>query len=132
MAATDNPIRSVTPYPSGTPVTNLIAPTDYDFILRDISAAQGSGRTEDYVMQKKRVGQSDELPLVWAKVTFAEAAAILSAFDSEYVSLEYLNGKSGTWLTKVFYITDRICKKSKLPGFWESVTINAIQRDITT
>lgn len=132
MASTDNPIRTVTPFPAGSPVTTLIAPTEYECVLRDISAAQGSGRTEDYVMQKKRVGQSYELSMVWEKVTYAEAAAILSAFNPEYVTIEYLNSKAGTWVSDLFYITDRVSKKSKYPGIWDTVTIGAIQRDIDT
>lgn len=127
----DNPIQSVTPYPSGVAVTNLVAPSVFDYELYDVSAA-GATRTEDYVMQKKRAGQSRGLPVEWENISYAQAAAVLQAFNSEYVTVNHLDGLLGAWKNTVFYVTDRKCSKAKIPGIWKSVTFSLIERAITT
>jgi|GEM_PF-5512880 len=57
-------------------------------------------------MLKKRIAKLDRLDLEWSYITRSEAATVLQAFDSEYILVEYLDAKSGTWVTKHFYTGD--------------------------
>ena len=122
-------IVSVTPYPTGTTVSNLIKPDIYVYHLRDLSA-EGAGRTEDYVTDKKRVGQVVELELGWTHVSIANASAILTAYNSEYVTVVYLDAKAGTNLTKVFQVTDRAAP-ALADGFWDKVGFTIVERGIS-
>lgn len=107
------PIRKVTPAnaqgtATGTAVTTLPPLAKADWSKQDLSAA-GAGRLESGRMVKKRVAKSDRIDLEWSYITRAEAAAVLQAFDSEYVLVEYLDAKSGTWVEKHFYTGDMSC-----------------------
>lgn len=126
------PIRSVTPANAkgqaiGPPVTNLPPLSKSDWSKQDLSASD-AGRLESGRMLKKRVGKVDRLDLEWKYITRAKTAAVLKAFDSEYVLVEYLDAKAGQWVTKHFYTGDM-----KAAGWiphrdsWESVTLPIIR-----
>ena len=107
------PISKVTPADArgnatGTAITNLPPLARADWSKQDLSAA-GAGRLESGRMVKKRVAKSDRMDLEWSYITRAEAAVVLQAFDSEYVLVEYLDAKSGAWVTKHFYTGDMSC-----------------------
>ena len=134
MGAFD-PIKSVTPIDFdgnviGTAVTGMPQPSEYPWKLADISGPN-AGRSMAYVMNKQRKGQAMNVPLKWAMLTFAEAAAVLNAFNPEYVRIEYLDAKAGGWIVRDFYVGDRetTLKSSDPPGYWENLTIPIIQRD---
>lgn len=122
-------IISVTPYPSGTTVSNLPAETAFKLHLRDISAV-GAGRNQAYKMNKKRVGRETDAELEYTNLTNAQAAIILNAFDPEYVTIVYRDPKANANISKVFYITDRDIDAGQLATHWKTVTFGFIQQSI--
>lgn len=121
MANEYNPIRAV----DGVAIK---CPSSYQWKLQDISQSD-AGRTEDTVMDKKRIGQCVKLELQWRNITTAEAADILKRFNPEYVTVTYLDAMQGQYLTKEFYVGDRSaplynCQK----GIWSNISFNIIER----
>lgn len=96
----ENPIRSV----NG--VTTLPAPSKYLWYLEDVSQ-DGAGRTENVVMDKKRIGQVPAVELGWSGLTVAQASTVLKAFNPEYVTVAYLDLQEGDVKTAVFYVGNR-------------------------
>ena len=132
MSEVSVPIKSVTPAnangePIGPPVTNLPPLTKCDWAKQDLSAPD-AGRVESGRMLKKRVGKVDRLDLEWKYITRAKAAVVFKAFDPEYVLVEYLDAKSGQWVTKHFYTGD-MAATGWIPHLdsWESVTLPIIR-----
>jgi len=124
-----NPILSVTPSTGGSAVTDLPAPSKYKYGLFDLSGSS-AGRTEDGAMQKKRKGQSITIELEWRAVSLADGAAILQAYNPEYVVVEYLDAKAGGYLTKTFYVGDRNAPLfDGLSDVWDSISFTIIQQD---
>ena len=123
MATTDpyNPIKSV----DGATVRS---PSSYQWKLDDVSAAD-SGRTEDVTMYKNRVGQVVGIELSWNNITTAEASAILTAFNPEYITVEYLDPMAGGYISKVFYVGNRSAPLyNGKRGLWSNVSFNLIAR----
>ena len=116
-----NPIRLVND-------NEIPCPSVYEWSLQDISASD-AGRTEDMVMQKKRIGQVVKLRLEWNNVSILDGAKILQAFDPEYINVEYLDAKEGVYVIKEFYVDDRTSPlyNSKL-GVWSKIAFDIIQR----
>lgn len=116
-----NPIKLVDGYP-------VKCPSSYVYRLQDISAP-GAGRTEDTEMQKMRIGQAVKIDLSWNAVTTSELSAILTAFNPEYITVEYLDGLAGGFVSTVFYVGDRASPLyNATTGLWENVTFNIIER----
>lgn len=116
-----NPLRSV----DGKLVK---CPSSYQWKMQDISASD-AGRTEDTKMDKKRIGQIRKIELEWQNVSITDAAAILQAFNPEYIEVCYLDAMTGTYRTSEFYVGDRSTPlyNSKL-GVWNNVAFNIIER----
>lgn len=117
-----NPIRSVDgkaiPCPSG-----------YKYMLQDISASD-AGRTEDTVMDKKRIGQCVKLELEWQNIDSDTASTVLQAFNPQYISVCYLDAMSGGYKTSEFYVGDRSAPAYNVRlGVWSNVSFNVIERD---
>ncbi len=112
---------------TGTPVTNLPAPSKGDWSKQDLSAPD-AGRLESGRMLKKRVGKVDRLDLEWRALTKSQASKVLKAFDHEYVNVKYLDAKGGAMVEKHFYVGD-MATTGWLPhlGRWESVTLAIIR-----
>lgn len=129
-----SPITSVTPctvdgVSSGTAVTNLTTPSVYEYNLHDVSDSQ-AGRLESMKMIKMRKGQATSIRLEWAYPTLAEAADILTAFNSEYVKVNCLQALTGTYAEKVYYVGDRIAPLwNSARGRWERVGFTIIQQE---
>ena len=100
MAIVNNPIKKV-----GTN-TNIPSPSKYVWKLSDVSAAN-AGRTEDALMHKERIASKVHIELEWQNVSDASASAILTAFQPEYISVEYYDYKALSFQTKTFYVGDR-------------------------
>lgn len=100
MADAYNPIQSVGSN------TNIPCPSKYDWKLSDVSSAN-AGRTEDGKMHKERITQKVHLELEWQNVSDADASTILTAFQPEYISVNYWDYKGNAFLTKTFYVGDR-------------------------
>lgn len=116
-----NPLRSV----DGKLVK---CPSSYQWKMQDISASD-AGRTEDTKMDKKRIGQIRKIELEWQNVSIKDAAAILQAFNPEYIEVCYLDAMTGTYRTSEFYVGDRSTPlyNTKL-GVWNNVAFNIIER----
>ena len=116
-----NPIRSV----NGVAVKS---PSVYRWKLEDLSASD-AGRTEDTVMDKKRIGQLIGIELQWNKVSIADASVILKQFNPEYITVEYLDAKEGKYIERVFYVGERSAPlyNGEL-GLWDNITFNLIGR----
>lgn len=85
---------------------DMPTPSVYTWNLQDISAAE-SGRTDDTIMHKNRVGQKVSISLQWNGVDKATASKILKAFNPEYINVKYPDAMSGTDETRQFYVGDR-------------------------
>lgn len=104
-------------------------PSSYKWSLEDISS-DDAGRTEDTVMHKERIGQVIKLELAWQNVGIEDAAAILQAFDPEYVTVKYLDAREGKFLTSVFYRGNQTAPLyNSTLGVWESISFNLIEQD---
>ena len=116
-----NPIR-------GVDGQYLKCPSSYQWRLQDISASD-AGRTEDNKMDKKRLGQCVKLELEWKYTTIKEAAAILKAFNPEYINVTYLDAMAGDWKTSEFYVGDRaVPMYNSRMNRWEGISFNIIER----
>lgn len=117
----DNPLRSVD--------GKLIkCPSSYQWKMQDISASD-AGRTEDTRMDKKRIGQIRKLELEWENVSIADTAAILQAFNPEYVEICYLDAMTGAYRTGEFYVGDRSSPLyNSTIGLWSNIAFNVIER----
>lgn len=81
-------------------------PSSFTWGLQDISAAE-SGRTDDTIMHKNRVGQKRKLSLGWIAKDWQTTARITRAFNPEYISVRYPDMMSGKYETRTFYVGDR-------------------------
>ena len=81
-------------------------PSKCEWGLQDISASD-SGRTQDAMMHKNRIAQKRTLKLAWNAPIPADAAAILQAFNPEYVSVTYHDPMDNAMETRTFYVGDR-------------------------
>lgn len=116
-----NPIRSV----NGVAVK---PPSVYKWKLEDLSASD-AGRTEDTVMDKKRIGQLVGIELQWNKVGISDAATILQQFNPEYIEVCYLDAKVGDYVTRTFYVGDRsVPLYNGELGLWDNISFNLIGR----
>jgi len=81
-------------------------PSEFEWGLQDISASD-SGRTQDTMMHKNRVGQKRTIQVAWNGPTRATCAEILQAVNPEYFTVEYPDLMSGEQETRTFYVGDR-------------------------
>lgn len=81
-------------------------PSSFTWGLQDISLNE-SGRTDDTVMHKNRVGQKRKLGLGWNAPTWEVTSKILQAVNPEYVHITYPDMMSGKYETREFYVGDR-------------------------
>ncbi len=130
--AVNVPVRSVTPATAtgstnGNAITGLPAPVHSDWVKQDISG-KGAGRLESGRMLKKRKGMADRLDIEWQNLTRAETAFVLQTFDHEYMYIEYLDAKAGTWVSKYFYGGDQYASGwDPNDDCWESVKVSIIR-----
>jgi hypothetical protein len=134
MTRTFNPIASVTPCDkygtvTGSMVAEIPAPSVFKYGMQDISGPN-AGRLEDMSMNKERKGQARAIDLEWVLPTIAQASIILKAFNSEYALINFIDALEGTFITKRFYIGDRVATLLNTSlGRWESLAFTIIQQD---
>lgn len=117
-----NPLKSV----GG--ATNIPCPASYEYQIFDVSS-DDAGRTEDALMHKQRITQKVKLVMEWKYITLAEASAILSAFNAEYTSINYLDLLTNSFYTKTFYTGDRNAPVYNTTlGLVESLKFDVIER----
>jgi len=98
--------------------------------LQDVSANE-SGRTDDTLMHKNRVGQKRKLDLQWNAKDRNVAHIIIKAFNPEYIDVTYWDLLDGKYETRTFYAGDRSAPyKCWWDGkrIFESVSFNIIER----
>ena len=116
-----NPIRSV----DGVAIP---CPSKYDWKLSDVSSSD-AGRTEDGLMHKERITQKIHIELEWQHIkTDAAARLILTAFNPEYIDVEYFDYKSNAYLTKRFYVGDRTVSSYNRAQAISTITFNIIEQ----
>ena len=65
----------------------------------------------------------------WQNVSIEDAAAIIQAFNPEYVKICYLDARLGKYRTSEFYTGDKPAQLyNSRKGIWSSVSFNAIER----
>lgn len=105
-------------------------PSEMTYGLQDVDSA-GSGRTQDGYMHRDRVAQKVKISLSWSMTTPEETAAILQAFDPEYINVTYPDAKLNAVVTREFYAGDKSCPvqiwtvNSK---YYNKITFNIIER----
>lgn len=106
-------------------------PSSFQWGLSDISAAE-SGRTDDTLMHKNRVGQKRTLTITWNALDWEDSCKIIQAFNPEYVSVTYPDLLTGNEAeTRTFYTGD---KAVPFKSWWlgnqrmESISFEVIER----
>lgn len=70
-----------------------------------------------------------KLEMEWQNVSIEDAAAIIQAFNPEYVKICYLDARLGKYRTSEFYTGDKPAQLyNSRKGIWSSVSFNAIER----
>lgn len=121
MADANNPIQQV-----GNS-TDIPTPSKYQWKLSDVSSAD-AGRTEDGKMHKERITSKVHLELEWQNVNDTDAAAILTAFQPQYINVKYFDYKSNDFLTKEFYVGDRSVEAYSRARKMGTISFNIIER----
>ena len=111
-----------------------IEPDALDWGLQDVSSPD-AGRVLDVsnTMYKNRTSQKRKLRLSWSNPSLANASAILSMFNPEYVYVRYPDVLAGGMQTRQFYVGDRSApfRQVTLPiGDGKSTTITTLSFDI--
>lgn len=106
------------------------SPSTMKWGLIDVSDSD-SGRTQDTIMHKNRVGQKRQIQLGWNGTSPEKTAQILQMFNPEYVSVKYWDAMGGEYQTRTFYVGDRSAPvtcwtvRNKI---YESVSFNIIEQ----
>lgn len=115
-----NPIQSV----DGVAVP---CPSKYTWKLSDVSA-QDAGRTEDALMHKMLIAQKRHLELEWQNLSGAEASAILTAFNPEYITVSFYDYKENDFISKRFYTGDRSVEMYNMARDIGTIAFNIIEQ----
>ena len=109
--------------------SSVPCPSAFEYTLNDVSE-NDAGRTEDYLMNKKRVGQAIKIKLEWKNVETSVASTVLAIFNEEYVIVEYLDPMVGEFVKKEFYVGDRSSPLYNASmGVWNKVSFNLTERE---
>lgn len=81
-------------------------PSVFQYGLQDISAAE-SGRSDDTIMHKNRVGQKVKIGLTWNGLDWQTTSFVMRAFNPEYIMVKYPDMLTGKYETKEFYSGDK-------------------------
>lgn len=79
-------------------------PSEFTWSESDISASD-SGRTQDTLMHKNRIGTKVKIQLAWWDKSPEDTQKILQAFYPEYFTVSYWDARVGQ-TTKTFYRGD--------------------------
>lgn len=117
-----NPIQKVDTNES------IPCPSSYVWKLEDISSSD-AGRTEDTTMEIRRIGQCVSLDLQWNYLDITSTAALLQAFNPEYITVTYLDAMAGCYLEKEFYVGGRsVPMYNAEEGRWENIAFTLTAR----
>lgn len=122
MALNENPIKKVDN------ATNIPCPSKFDWKLSDVSSAD-AGRTEDGLMHKMRITQKVHIELEWQNLNNdATVQTILTAFQPEYISVQYFDYKAMAYVTKTFYVGDRTVTSYNRDKTISTISFNIIEQ----
>lgn len=108
--------------------TDLPIPSVYSYELDDVSEPD-AGRVENGFMYKKRIGQVFAVELEWWGLNSAQVAALLKAFDAEYLTVKLWDAKEGTWTTTEMYVGNRTSPMySATLNIWSNLKFKLIKR----
>lgn len=79
-------------------------------------------------MHKMMVAQKVHIELAWQNVTDSVAAAVLNAFQPEYINVEYWDYKAMAFQTKTFYVGDRTVSAYSRVKKYSTIEFNIIER----
>ena len=104
-------MAAITPLKVGRTADGLAAvktPDTFNWGLQDVSSAD-AGRVNDAsaTMYKNRVTQKRKISLAWNDPDGSETAAILQAFNPEYVWVRYLDPMTNGYEVRQFYTGDK-------------------------
>lgn len=107
-------------------------PDDYSWGLQDISASE-AGRTQDAnaTMHKMLITQKRKINVSWKNRDSATIAALLQAFNQEYVNVTYHDPMTDTWQTRTFYTGDKSSAYKQITSgihVVSSLSFNLIER----
>lgn len=104
-------------------------PSQFGWSLSDISASD-SGRTEDGLMHKNRIGQKEKIQLSWNAPKPDKASTILQMFSPEYFDVTYRSPLTNSVVTKTFYRGDQSASTYWWcnGGLFESISFDIIER----
>lgn len=93
---------------SAAALVDVKTPDKFDWGLQDVSSSD-SGRVSDAsaTMYKNRMAQKRKISLGWNDPSGSETAAILRAFNPEYVWVRYLDPMADEYQVRQFYVGDR-------------------------
>ena len=113
---------------AGATTVAVPCPSSYKVKYSDVSDSD-AGRTEDGLMHKMMIAQKVHIELEWAYLKTADAAAIMNAFNFEYINVKYYDPMRQADVVKKFYVGDRTVESySTRLGVWTSVTFNIIEQ----
>lgn len=81
-------------------------PSKWSFGIQDISLGE-SGRTDDCLMHKNRVGQKRKIEMAFNGIDKDTTARILQAVNPEYIQVTYHDMMDNQLETRTFYVGDR-------------------------
>ena len=105
-------------------------PSSMKFGFQDVSSSD-AGRTEDGTMWKMEICKKMQISLVWSGCNSIEASEILTAFDPEYVDVNFHDPKTNSRITKNFYTGDRSAPVRRIMVgniLYENVAFSIIER----
>lgn len=122
MALNENPIKKVGSN------TSIPCPSKFDWKLSDVSSAD-AGRTEDGKMHKERIAQKVHIELEWQNLNNdTTIQTILTAFQPEYINVEYFDYKDMAYVTKKFYVGDRTVSALSRSKTISTISFNIIEQ----
>lgn len=105
-------------------------PSSATYGLQDVSDS-ASGRTQDTIMHKNRIGQKVKWSYEWWGTNDSETASLLQTFNNEYIMLTYHDPMYNKYVTKEFYVGDRSAPvKTYALGntIYERISFDVIER----
>ena len=116
-----NPIRTVNS-------SYVSVPSGYTINASDVSDSN-AGRTEDTTMHKNLLGSCVHIGLEWSYITPEDAVDIMTIFAPEYFEVEYLDVRTGSYVTSTFYAGDKSATMTMTSvGIRYTVSFNIIER----
>ena len=91
------------------------SPSKFEYGLQDVSD-QDAGRDLSGTMHKNLITKKRKIQLAWKSKDIAVTSMIMTAFDPEYIMVEYPDLKDGEVQTRKFYSGD---KSAAIQCWWD-------------